>query len=405
MKVNMAIYKYSATNEDGRKKSGQIVGVNESDVSNRLKQNGLELVSVNKITDTFEGKFLRFIAPIKTKELVVFTRQFAVMISANVTVVESLKILVDQTKNITLQNMIAEIAYEVDGGAFLSDAFAKRPRIFSNFFINIVKSGETSGKLDEVLNYLADEMEQNYDMIAKVKGAMIYPIFIVTALIGVGIVLMVYVIPNLTSMLTETNAELPTSTKIVIAVSNFFVDYMWLVVLIVAALAFGLYSFSKTTFGRRTIDITKLKMPIFGPLFKYIYLMRFTRSLSTLVKGGVTITKGLEITAEVVGNVIYREIIIETLESINDGNPIYLVMNQSNYVPKMVPQMISVGEKTGKLDLVLDKVTEFYGRETTNMLNNLSKLMEPIIMVIMGVGVGVMVAAVIMPMYNLASQF
>lgn len=133
--------------------------------------------------------------------------------------------------------------------------------------------------------------------------------------------------------------------------------------------------------------------------------MRFTRSLSTLVKGGVTITKGLEITAEVVGNVIYREIIIETLESINDGNPIYLVMNQSNYVPKMVPQMISVGEKTGKLDLVLDKVTEFYGRETTNMLNNLSKLMEPIIMVIMGVGVGVMVAAVIMPMYNLASQF
>jgi type IV pilus assembly protein PilC len=360
---------------------------------------------VKEITDTFEGKFLRLIAPIKTKELVIFTRQFAVMISANVTVVESLKILVDQTKNVTLQNMISEIAFEVDGGAFLSDAFAKRPRIFSNFFVNIVKSGETSGKLDEVLNYLADEMEQNYDMVAKIKGAMIYPVFIVCGLIGVGIVLMVYVIPNLTSILTETNATLPLSTRIIISVSNFFANYLWLVGLIVAAIVFAVYSFAKTTFGRRVIDIIKLKMPIFGKLFKFIYLMRFTRSLSTLVKGGVTITKSLEITADVVGNVIYKEIIEETLDSINDGNPIYLVMNQSSYVPKMVPQMISVGERTGKLDVVLDKVTDFYGRETSNMLNNLSKLMEPIIMVIMGLGVGVMVAAVIMPMYNLASQF
>ena len=401
----MAIFNYIATTDLGRKKRGQVVGLNEPDVLSRLKQSGLEPISVKEITDTFEGKFLRLIAPIKTKELVIFTRQFAVMISANVTVVESLKILVDQIKNVTLQNMISEIAFEVDAGAFLSDAFAKRPRIFSNFFVNIVKSGETSGKLDEVLNYLADEMEQNYDMVAKIKGAMIYPVFIVCGLIGVGIVLMVYVIPNLTSILTETNATLPLSTRIIISVSNFFANYLWLVGLIVAAIAFGIYSFAKTTFGRRVIDVVKLKMPIFGKLFKYIYLMRFTRSLSTLVKGGVTITKSLEITADVVGNVIYKEIIEETLDSINDGNPIYLVMNQSNYVPKMVPQMISVGERTGKLDVVLDKVTDFYGRETSNMLNNLSKLMEPIIMVIMGLGVGVMVAAVIMPMYNLASQF
>jgi type IV pilus assembly protein PilC len=401
----MAIFTYIATTDLGRKKRGQVVGLNEPDVLSRLKQSGLEPISVKEITDTFEGKFLRLIAPIKTKELVIFTRQFAVMISANVTVVESLKILVDQTKNVTLQNMISEIAFEVDGGAFLSDAFAKRPRIFSNFFVNIVKSGETSGKLDEVLNYLADEMEQNYDMVAKIKGAMIYPVFIVCGLIGVGIVLMVYVIPNLTSILTETNATLPLSTRIIISVSNFFANYLWLVGLIVAAIVFAVYSFAKTTFGRRVIDIIKLKMPIFGKLFKFIYLMRFTRSLSTLVKGGVTITKSLEITADVVGNVIYKEIIEETLDSINDGNPIYLVMNQSSYVPKMVPQMISVGERTGKLDVVLDKVTDFYGRETSNMLNNLSKLMEPIIMVIMGLGVGVMVAAVIMPMYNLASQF
>lgn len=401
----MAIFKYLAEDQSGRKKRGQIVGLSEPDALNRLRRQELNPLNVANITDTLDSKFLMLIAPIKIKDLVIFVRQFSVMISANVTVVEALMILVDQTKNLTLKNMIAEIAFEVDSGSFLSEAFSRRPKIFSNFFINIVRSGETSGKLDEVLNYLADEMEQNYDMISKIKGAMIYPVFIILALIGVSIVLMVYVIPNLTSILTETNAALPMSTRIVIATSNFFKDYLWAVGLGVICLVVCVHYFSKTEFGKRQIDILKLRMPIFGSLFKYIYLMRFTRSLSTLVKGGVTITKSLEITAEVVGNVIYKELILETLTSINDGNPIYLVMDRSSYVPKMVPQMIAVGEKTGKLDTVLDRVTFFYSRESANMLDNLSKLMEPIIMVIMGIGVGIMVAAVIMPMYNLASQF
>ena len=401
----MAIFKYIANTSEGRRKSGQMVGINEGDALSRLEQSDLEPIRVEDITDTPEGRLLRFIAPIKTKEMVIFTRQFSVMISANVTVVESLRILVDQTKNISLQNMIAEIAFEVDSGSLLSDAFSKRPKVFSNFFVNIIRSGETSGKLDEVLDYLADEMEQNHDMVAKIKGAMIYPVFIVIGLIAVGIVLMVYVIPNLTEILTESGGELPLTTRMVVATSNFFQQYLWLVGLVTLAIAGIIYYASKTSAGRRFIDLSKLRLPIFGPLFKYIYLMRFTRSLSTLIKGGVTITDSLAITADVVGNVIYKEIIENTLESINDGNPIYYEMSKSKDIPKMVSQMISVGERTGKLDVVLDKVTEFYGRESENMLNNLSKLMEPIIMVIMGIGVGIMVAAVIMPMYKMASQF
>ena len=401
----MAIFRYLAEDASGRKKRGQIVGLNDADALARLRKKELNPLTAENITGTLEARFLMLIAPIKIKDLVVFTRQFSVMISANVTVVEALMILVDQTDNLSLRNMIAEIAFEVDSGAFLSEAFGKRPKIFSNFFVNIIRSGETSGKLDEVLNYLADEMEQNYDMVAKIKGAMIYPIFIVCGLIGVGIVLMIYVIPNLTQILTETNAVLPISTRIVIGASNFFKDYLWLVGLIVVALGVGAHFYLKTYIGRLQFDIIKLRMPIFGKLFQYIYLMRFSRSLSTLLKGGVIITKALEITADVIGNVVYREIILDTLESINDGNPVYSVMDKSRYVPKMVPQMIAVGEKTGKLDVVLDKVTDFYGRETANMLDNLSKLMEPIIMVVMGVGVGIMVAAVIMPMYNMASQF
>lgn len=401
----MAIFRYLAEDKNGKRISGKLVCLSEADALARLRKLELNSLGLSDISTTLESKFLMMISPIKIKQLAIFARQFSVMISANVTVVESLMILVDQTDNITLKNLIADIAFEVDSGAFLSEAFGKRPKIFSEFFINIIRSGETSGKLDEVLNYLADEMESNYDMIAKIKGAMIYPIFIVCGLIGVGIVLMIYVIPNLTAILTETNAELPLATQIIIGISNFMTNYLWLLAIIIAGLVFLMRLYLKTYSGKRNIDIIKLKMPIFGRLFKYIYLMRFTRSLSTLLKGGVTITKGLEITADVVGNVVYREMLLETLESINDGNPLSMVMENSSYIPKMMPQMIAVGEKTGKLDSVLDRITTFYARDTTNMLDNLSKLMEPIIMVVMGIGVGIMVAAVIMPMYNMASQF
>jgi len=401
----MPIFKYVAQTSTGKIKRGRIVGLSDNEVIAKLRKKDLNPQSLVNATNSLESKFLMLIAPIGAKDLVIFARQFSVMISANVPVVESLLVLVDQTNNISLKNMLSEIAFEVDGGAFLSDAFSKRPKIFSDFFVNIIRSGESSGKLDEVLNYLADEMEKNYDMISKVKGAMIYPVFVLCGLGAVGVVLMIYVIPNLTSILTETGMELPFSTRVVIGASNFLQNYILFVLLALGGLAFLLRAYLKTYSGKRNFDMIKLRLPVFGTLFKYIYLMRFTRSLATLLKGGVTITRSLEITAEVVGNVIYKELILQTLESINDGNPLSLVMENSNYVPKMVPQMIAVGEKTGKIDVVLDRITLFYSREATNMLDNLSKLMEPMIMVIMGVGVGIMVAAVILPMYNMANQF
>jgi len=401
----MAIFKYKAITSNQKTKTGTIIGLSENEVILKLRKKDLNVVSLSDATNNLETKFLKLINPISTKDLVIFSRQFSVMISANVPVVESLLILIDQTNNISLRDMISDIAFEVDSGAFLSDAFSKRPKIFSDFFVNIIRSGESSGKLDEVLEYLADEMEKNYDMIGKIKGAMIYPIFITSGLVAVGVVLMVYVIPNLTAILTETGATLPISTRIVIATSNFLKNYLVLIIIFLIGIGVALKYYLQTYNGKRLWDIIKLRMPIFGKLFKYIYLMRFTRSLSTLLKGGVTITKSLEITADVVGNTIYRELILDTLESINDGNPLAQVLEASDYVPKMVPQMISVGEKTGKIDAVLDRITVFYTRETTNMLDNLSKLMEPLIMVLMGAGVGIMVAAVLLPMYNLASQF
>jgi type II secretory pathway component PulF len=402
----MPIFKYKAKkNSNGRTKAGLVVGMTEAEVANRLRRLDLSIISLADASGNLETKLNLFINPIGSKDLVIFSRQFAVMISANVPVVESLLILIDQTNNISLKNLIADIAFDVDSGDLLSDAFAKKPKVFSEFFVNIIKSGETSGKLDEVLEYLADEMEKSYDMASKIKGAMIYPVFILVGLTGVGVVLMVYVIPNLTSVMTETGMKLPLSTRIIIAISDFMRNYLILIGLALAGLVMATRYYFKTTMGRYQLDAFKLRMPVFGRLFKYIYLMRFARSLSTLLKGGVSITRSLEITADVVGNVIYRDLILETLESINDGNPFSTVMEASPDIPKMVPQMISIGERTGRIDSVLDKITEFYSREANAMLANLSALMEPLIMVIMGLGVGVVVAAVLMPMYNMASQF
>lgn len=400
----MPIFRYKATDSRGKNKSGRFVGLSEGDTLTKLRKQGLSDILLVDITDSLMIKFLRIINGVGAKDLVIFSRQFSVMIAANVPIVESLVILIDQTSNLTFKELIAEVAFDVDNGAFLSDSLAKHKKVFSEFFVSIIRSGETSGKLDEVLNYLADEVERNYDMVSKIRGAMIYPIFVFSGLVGVAVVLMVYVIPNLTSILTESNVALPLSTRIVIGTSKFLQSYIIYIIVALVALVLLLRLYFHTYSGRRLIDLIKLRLPIFGTLFKYIYLMRFSRSLSTLLKGGVTISRSLEITADVVGNVIYKELILETLESINDGNPLATVMEQSRDIPKMVPQMISIGEKSGKIDSILDRITIFYGREVTNRLDNLSKLMEPIIIVIMGVGVGIMVAAVILPMYNLANQ-
>jgi type IV pilus assembly protein PilC len=402
----MPVYKYKA--RDGFKNRisrGNIVAFNRTEATQKLVKKDWTVLKLQNISDNFEGKLLLYINKIKQKDLVMFFRQFAVMIEANVTIVESLKTLVDQTKNISLQKLISELAYDVDSGYLLSDAMAKRGDIFSEFYINIIRSGETSGKLEEVLNYLADEVEKNYDMVSKIKNAMIYPIFIISALGGVGMFMMVFVLPELTSVIEESGAELPMSTKIVIATSNFLQDYWWLIIILLIAAVFGFKYISKSKKGRVILDTIRIRLPVFGNLYRLIYIVRFTRTLGTLLKGGVNISKSLEISARVVNNQVYKRLIYDTLKAVNDGSSIVAVFERSSEIPVMVSQMMAIGEQAGKLDDVLDRITEFYNKEINSILANLTTIMEPLIMIILAVGVGIMVAAVILPMYNLAGSF
>lgn len=369
-----------------------------------LADRQLTLLSLKEERMSISQRSLKILNRVKVKDLVVFSRQLSVIVSATIPLVQGLRILVNQTESPVLKTVISEVADDVEGGAKLSAALARHPNVFDGFFVNIIKSGETSGKLDEVLNYLADQKEKDYDLMSKIRGAMIYPIFIVGGLVVVGGLMMIFVIPQLTSVLKETGVDLPLSTKILIAVSDFFVNFWWLLLLFVGFIAVLFRLAIKTNSGRWYWDLLKLRLPIFGKMFQEIILVRFTRSLYTLVTGGVSLTKSLEIVSDVVSNSVYQELIRETAREVEDGNSMASVFLQSKEVPPMVSQMLNLGEKTGRVDEILEKLANFYSREVSNMVANLVTLLEPLIMMLMGVAVGVLVSAIILPMYNLAAS-
>lgn len=341
---------------------------------------------------------------VPVKELVVFFRQLAVMLDANMPLVRALRILVKQTKNEYFRSVIIGLADEVDGGSTLSSAMEFYEDVFSKFFTNIVRSGETSGRLSEVMNYLADQKEKDYDLESRVRGAMLYPAFIVVVLVVVAFIVMAFVVPNITTVLIESGAELPFITKVLISSSNFLRQYWWLIGLVAAALIGGFMYEVKTPSGRALMDEIKLRIPIFGNVYRNIYLVRICRSFATLVKGGVPIAVSLVIVKDVVDNAVYEKVLAEASRSVEEGNQISESFLTSPYIPSIMSQMISVGEESGKLEEILERVAEFYSREIDNVVRNLGNLIEPIIMVVLGIAVGLFVAAVILPMWQLSSS-
>lgn len=405
--LTMSIFNYKAKTRKGQTVKGMVEAVTEEVAADILKDKNLIIIRINRkkrifLLDKLSEKFFH---RIKTKDLVVFFRQLSVLISANISLFQSLRILAKQTRNEHFQNVILDIADDIEGGNRLSDSLDKYPQSFNNFITNMIRSGETSGKLEEVLIYLANQLEQDYDMMSKIRGAMIYPAFVFGMLIVVGVVVMVFVIPKLTSVFMESEAKLPMTTVFLINFSNFIINFWWLLLFIFIVLLSFFQVYVRTAFGRRQWDALKLKVPIVGTLFQRIYLVRFTRSFSTLLTGGVVITKALEVTKEVIGNVVYKELIAKTTKEVEDGNSLISVFSRSSYIPTMVTQMIAVGEEAGKLDVVLTRITDFYTKEVETSVKNLLTLLEPLVIVLMGLAVAGLVTAVIMPIYNLASQF
>ncbi len=400
----MSSFNFRALNPaSNREESGVVEATDEAQASDTLAARGFQVISLRAVAE-HSFSVAQLLSRVTVKDIVAFSREFAVMVGASVPVVEALKVIAQQNPKPKLKHLIAEISDEVDSGDSLSGSLAKRPKFFSNFYISVIKSGEQSGKLDEALNYIADEMEKDFDMNSKVRGAMIYPAFVVGMMIVIGILMMVFVVPKLTAVITEAGGELPIATRILIGISDFLIGYWWIVAAGFVGLVFGGRWYLKSSFGRRQFDYFILHMPVFGKLLQMIYLVRFTRSMNTLIIGGVNISSSLEVAGEVVNNTYYQGLIQQTIFEVQAGNSICTVFMRSKEVPTMVSQMMLVGEKTGKLDIVLDRITTFYNREITTLLASTMSLIEPALMVVMGVGVFVMVAAILLPMYNVVSQ-
>ncbi|HTK04311.1 MAG TPA: type II secretion system F family protein [Candidatus Eisenbacteria bacterium] len=400
----MPRYDYKARDAQNNSVEGLVEADTVDIATDTLKDRGLFVLSIEEHKDSAMSFEIPFFNKIPIKELVIFSRQFSVLMGAKVPLVQALKTTAKQTQHPRLQRIVVDVANEVETGTSLSVAMSNHPKAFSSFFVNMIRSGETTGRLEDVMNYLADQMERDFDLMTKIKGAMIYPIFIIIGLVIVGFVMMVFVVPKLTATLTESGATLPWTTNLLIGTSSFFKKYAIQIVIAAVLAGFAFRWWTSQPGGKALWDRIKLKIPVFGDLLTHIYIVRFTRSMSTLLAGGVDIPQALEICADIVGNEYYRQMILETKKEVSDGNSITTVFLRDRSVPQMIPQMMSVGEDTGRLGEVLERLTGFYSRELSNSVSNLVSAIEPLIMLVMGGAVGIMVAAIILPMYNLASQ-
>lgn len=396
---------YRARNQKGEIIEGSLDVSSEKIAFETLEKEGLIIVFLKKKIETkFFEKFLIFFKRVSLKDLIIFSRELATLVNAGVSVLRSLKILAHQTKNSYFKKVLFEIIKDVEGGTSLSISLSAYPHIFSDFYLSMIRLGETGGKLDEILNYLTDQLEKDNDFISQIKGAMIYPCFIVGGLIIVGVLLMIFVIPQLTEVLKELGQELPFSTKALIGFSDFLKNYIFILILILGSGFFGFRYFIKTSQGKNFWHPLKLKFPILGKLFQKIYLTRFSRSLSTLITGGLPIVESLYIISEAVGNRVYQNLILETIKEIEKGGSIVTAFSKSKVIPPMTSQMMKVGEETGALDKILSKIADFYTKETERGIKGLITLIEPILMVLIGIGVGVVIASILLPMYNLANS-
>jgi len=358
-----------------------------------------------KTEESFFYKRLELFEPVTEKEIALFSRQIATLLEAQVPLVEALKALGKQTTNPRFKGIIFDLSSDVEGGASFSKALAKYPKVFSHFYRALIKSAEVSGKLQEVTTYLADHLDREHHIKSKIRGALIYPAFVFFGILIVGVLMFMFVIPQLVAIFEEVSVDLPLLTRIIIGLSDLFRTYFFFILILFGLLSIGVWRYSKTKEGELALDMIKLKSPIFGSLFTNLYIARFTENLGTLLTGGIPISLALRVSADVVGNKVYESIIRETEDAVKRGDTISSVLKSYPEFPPLVSQMIETGETTGKLDIVLKNLARFYEREVTAMVDNLLVLIEPVLVVGMGIMVGILVVAILQPIYSLVQAF
>ncbi len=397
---------YEARRQDGEIQTGTVDSSDEKSAIEFLQRHSLVVISIKSsesALSTLFDKYFSFLHKIKKSELAVFSRQLAILIEAKVSLVQALRAIVEQNENRTFKEMVNDIASIIEAGMPFSAALGRYPDSFSPFYINLIKSGEASGDLEGMLVYLAGHLEKEAELDSKVKGAFIYPGVISVVFVLVGIVFMVFIVPQITSMFKDTGKELPFITKIVIMISDALIHYSLFLLAGAIGVSWLIRYWLKYKNGFEVWDRIKLKMPVFGGLFKKIFIAQFSENLSTLISGGISMISALNITADVIENSAYKKMINSAAEKVKTGESMSSVFKQNgDLMPAMVVTMVSIGEKTGKLDTVLKKIAYFYGREVDEVVGNISSLIEPVIILTLGVSAAILVAAILLPIYDIA---
>ena len=398
------LFTYKAITNNGEKTDGSIEAFNVDTAINLLQKRGLIISQINSNDEKkFSLALLSFLNRVSNKDIVILSRQMATLFQAQISALRVFRLLSAQVENPRLKGYLSNIADDLQGGSSISNAISKYPDAFSNFYVNMVKSGEESGKLDEVFNYLADYLDRSYEVSSKAKNALIYPAFVVTTFIGVMILMFTVIIPKISVMITDSGQEIPFYTKIVLWISNVIVNYGIFLAAGAIIAGYFVWRYSKTDEGANYLDSMVLNIPYIGDLYRKLYLSRIADNLNTMILSGIPMLRALEITSSVVGNRTYQTILDSTLIKVKEGTSLSDSLGTFEDIPNMMTQMVKVGEETGELGAIMKSLSNFYQREVTNAVDTIVGLIEPVMIVGLGLGVGVLLAAVLMPIYNIAS--
>lgn len=395
---------YKAKDLQGEDHTGSVQSPDAHSAVAIIRKEGLIVVSLNPKNPPVGGILGNFLNRVSFSELVVITRQLATMVSSGLVLSEAIDILEEQQTNKPLKRALVEVSQNIKGGLTLAQALGRFPNIFPHLYTNLVKAGETSGKLDSVLLQMADGLEKDREFRARIRGALIYPVLVVTMMIAVIIIMMVFVIPKLVTLYTQSTMQLPLPTRILIATSNLFINFWWLGIIILVGIIIGINRWKKTPEGNLLFGKLLLKVPIVGKIIVNVTLTNFNRTFGLLTSAGIPLLDSIGIVSDLTDNPVFKNALKEAYKGVEKGLPFSSLLT-ANIFPKIVSQMVKVGEETGKVDEIFFKLAEYFESESDHMVKNLTVAIEPIILIILGVGVAFLVFSIIMPIYQLTTSF
>lgn len=399
-------FSFQAKSSTGEIKEGRIEAISSEAAVAMLQEKGLVPLMLQK--DSEVPGFIKDIQHlwdgVNLRELSVFYRQLATLIEAKVSIISALRAVGEQSTNIYLGTVIKEMVSDIEDGLPFSEAMSRHPEVFATLAVSMIKAGELSGNLQRSIVFLADNSEKNNELNSKIRSALFYPAFVLSASVIIGFVVFTVILPKLTGIFKDFNVAIPWYTKMFMFVGNFMSSFWWVVAIILLGAVGGFFYYIKTEDGRKEWDLIKLRIPLIGNLFQYVYLARFSENLAVLLDGGIPIVRALVIVSEVVDCTAYESVILRAADEVKTGGSMSTVFAKSTQFPPIVSQMIKIGEDAGKISEVLNNVSRFYSQETDRVTRNLSTMLEPILISMLGLGVGILVFAILMPIYSISGQ-